>query len=52
MTNKNEETPIRKPRFIMYICMALIVAGVALYVLAQEPDLGCPINLIHLLFKH
>lgn len=51
MIKKNEETVIKKSRFIMYFCMALIVAGLALYILAQEPAPGWPINLIHLLFK-
>jgi hypothetical protein len=36
----------------VYIIIALLAAGTAIWHLAQEPSPGWPINLIYLLLKH
>lgn len=47
-----ERNAMSPSRLRMYLCIAIVAAGIALYLLAQEPDPVWPINLIHLLFQH
>jgi len=43
---------VKPSRMAVYIIIALLAAGTAIWHLAQEPSPGWPINLIYLLLKH
>ncbi len=43
---------MKTSRMILYWTIALLALATALYLLAQTPPPGWPINLIHLLFKY
>lgn len=47
----HKEESVKPSRLAFYIILALLTAGAVLYALCREPELGCPINLIYLLFK-
>ena len=43
---------MKPSRMAVYMAIALIAVVIAYCVLVQEPPLGWPINLIHLLARH
>ena len=47
-----KEDTMQTSRLIFYWTIALLVIATALYMLAQPPSPGWPINLIHLLLKY
>ena len=51
MSDENRRAPIRSGRMAFYLFLAAMALGLAIYVLAREPDPGFPINMIHLLFR-
>lgn len=48
---RDKEESVKPSRLAFYIILALLTAGAVLYALCREPELGCPNNLVYLLFK-
>jgi hypothetical protein len=46
-----KEDTMQTSRMILYWTIALLAIATALYMLAQPPSPGWPINLVHLLLK-